>query len=119
MAYSKKINSQTAKSGANLITPFVQGKGVFIGAWKVENSTKWNIKIFQSEKQVKEPLTKSKQGKLWAVVTVVCTAPLRNTVIVSGLMNIANHKVYIKEWNWMCNPKAPNGSYIGKHISKQ
>ncbi len=119
MAYNKKNDVKTAKSGASLITAFVQGVGVFIGAWKVESSTKWNIKIFQSEKQKKEALTKSGTGKLWAVVTVVCTAPLRNTVIVSGLMNIANHKVYIKEWNWMCNPKASNGGYIGKHISKQ
>jgi len=37
----------------------------------------------------------------------------------SGLLNLDNHKLYIKSFNLVANPKAPNGGYFGTHISKK
>lgn len=106
------------KSGMKLHTPFKQDEGVFMHGWKIIDGVMASIKIFQSDKQKKEPLTKSSTNKLWAQVTMVAERPMMETVVRSGLMNIADHRVYFKEWNWIANPHASNGGYIGKHISK-
>lgn len=112
-------DNKTAKSGAKLVQGLKHENGLFISAWKFADGVLWNIKIFQNKDQKKEAPTKSKKGKLWHNVTMVCTAPLRPVAIVGGLLNEDNNKVYFNNWNWMCNPSASNGGYIGKHISKQ
>ena len=61
----------------------------------------------------------SKSGKRWANLFVTLTNT--NTLVktnMSGLLNLDNKKLYISEMNLVANPKAPNGGYFGKQISK-
>ena len=108
----------TAKSGAKLHDRFGSNKGLFMTVWKVDNGKMWKGKIFRSDKQSKEAPTVSQTGKEWCSVTVVLDAPFEQTLVFSAVMNTQNHKVYIKQWNYMVNPSASNGGYFGKHISK-
>jgi hypothetical protein len=64
-------------------------------------------------------VTTSKNGKRWANLFVTLTNT--NTLVqsnYSGLFNLDNKKLYISELNLVANPKAPNGGYFGKQISK-
>jgi hypothetical protein len=64
-------------------------------------------------------ITTSKSGKRWANLFVTLTNT--NTLVktnMSGLLNLDNKKLYISEMNLVANPKAPNGGYFGKQISK-
>ena len=64
-------------------------------------------------------VTTSKSGKRWANLFVTLTNT--NTLVktnMSGLLNLDNKKLYIGEMNLVANPKAPNGGYFGKQISK-
>ncbi|WP_026777753.1 hypothetical protein [Polaribacter sp. Hel_I_88] len=124
MAYNKNYqksnnnNKPTAKSGAKLHQTLDHEKGLFIGAWKVIDGQMAKIKIFVSEKQAKKGVVKSKTGKQWVGCTMILSIPTKDDVVCNGVINIDNHKCYFSSWNWICNPKASNGGYIGKHISK-
>ncbi|WP_271404996.1 hypothetical protein [Tenacibaculum soleae] len=115
---SYKSERYTPKSGATLHSSYGSEKGLFITVWKVEDGVLWKGKIFRSEKQSEIAPTQSGTGKKWASCTVVLDAPFKTTIVLNALVNVENHKVYIKEWNYMANPKAANGGYFGKHISK-
>lgn len=106
------------KSGAKVHSPYGSSNGLFIHGWKVSDGVKWNIKIFRSKKQQEIAPTESKTGKEWVSVTMVLSAPMKDDVVAYGMMNLGNHKCYFKSWNWIVNPHANNGGYIGKHISK-
>ncbi|MGC3977843.1 MAG: hypothetical protein QM751_06155 [Paludibacteraceae bacterium] len=64
-------------------------------------------------------LSTSKNGKEWLnlFVTVTNRRTMQKTNM-SGLFNLANQKLYIKEYNLIANPRANRGGYFGKHISK-
>lgn len=115
---AKNSKDYSAKSGAKLHTHSDHEKGLFIGAWKIMDGIKANIKIFISDKQRQKGITKSKAGKRWIGCTMVVSRPGFNNVIVNGTFNVDNNKAYFSDWNWICNPNASNGGYIGKHISK-
>lgn len=117
---SKNYNSDSkkGKSGAKMYQGLKHDQGLFIGCWKIIDGQKANIKIFQTDKNRSKGVVKSKNGKRWTSVTLVCEIPTKQTSFANGLMNVDNGKVYFKDWNWICNPNASNGGYIGKHISK-
>ncbi|WGH76136.1 hypothetical protein P8625_02920 [Tenacibaculum tangerinum] len=115
---TNKNSNYTPKSGAKLHQSFGSKEGLFMTCWKVSDGVMWSGKVFRSEKQSKVAPTVSRNGKEWCSVTLVLSAPMRDTVVHSGLMNTSNHKVYFKDWNMIINPKASNGGYFGKHISK-
>ena len=109
----------TAKSGATLHSNYNSDKGFFVSAWKVVDGAMCNIKIFISEKQHAKGYTEGKEsGIKWIGCTMVLSKPSYADVILNGMLNLDNSKSYFKDWNWMCNPKAPNDGYIGKHLSK-
>lgn len=108
----------TPKSGATLHQKYGSKEGLFMTCWKIQDGVMWKGKIFRSEKQAKEAPTLSRNNKEWVSVTIVLDAPFKETLIINALMNIENHKVYLKRWNYMINPKAANGGYFGKHITK-
>lgn len=114
----KEFETYIPKSGASLHSRYGSEKGLFMTVWKVEDGVMWKGKIFRSENQSKNPPKKVENGFTWASCTVVLDAPFKTTIVLNALLNVDNHKVYIKEWNYMCNPKAANGGYFGKHISK-
>ncbi|WP_026756086.1 hypothetical protein [Sediminibacter sp. Hel_I_10] len=120
--YSKKSSTNTAKSGAKIQTKFDKSsdEGIrkgFITAWKVADGVMHSYKvIFPKDREVK--ITATETGHHWLPVTVIQSAAMKQNVIVGGMLDLANQKVYIKEWNWVINPKASNGGYCGKHISK-
>lgn len=65
-------------------------------------------------------ISTSKSGKQWANYFVrLINTSTGEIVKTSGLLNLSNHKLYIKELNLVANPSAPNGGYFGKHISKR
>lgn len=115
---NKNQNTPKGRSGAKIIQHLDNEKGLFIGAWKIIDGQLSNIKIFMTEKNRKTGVVPSKSGKKWVPVTMVVTIPTRQTSFCNGLMNVNDYKCYFKDWNWICNPKAKNGGYIGKHISK-
>ncbi len=117
---SKKSNNKhSKKSGCKVITPYDGGDGsLFINGWKVEKGVLWSITVNQAKKDGKYmPVSESNSGKMWMNVMVVAKAPLQENRYVYGLCNLENNKVYIKEWNWIMNPKGGKGGYCGKHIS--
>jgi hypothetical protein len=115
---SNNNNDKSKTSGCKLHQHVDHPDGLFMGVWKVFNGVMWSGKIFMSEGNKKNGITKSKTNKQWVGVTLVFSAPLHNDVLCNGTMNLANNKCYFDSWNWMANPNANNGGYIGKHISK-
>lgn len=107
-------NTRKKSTGAKLHSRYGSENGVFITAW---NKGK-KAKIFRSEKQSEIAPTVSQSGKDWVSVTIVVQERFKNNVVVSGLLDASNHKVYIREWNMIVNPSAPNGGYWGQHIRK-
>lgn len=60
----------------------------------------------------------SESGKCWQNWIMSVTHPDGEKKIYPCLFDCENHKVYVKQMNWIANPKANNGGYFGKHISK-
>ncbi len=118
MVYSKD-KQKKKRSGCKLHTHYGTEKGLFMTVWKFQNGKIWKGKIFRSKKQIENAPVTSQSGKEWISVTLVMDAPMENTIITYGLLNLANNKVYFKEWNMLANPNANNGGYFGKHISKK
>ncbi|CAM1370010.1 hypothetical protein TPENAI_60769 [Tenacibaculum litopenaei] len=115
---SPRWNKQRKKkSSAKLHASYGSDSGVFIHGFKVMNGKRWSYKIFRSEKQQKNAPVTSKAGKRWVSVTIVMSSAGENDRVNYGMLNIDNHKAYFSNWNWICNPHANNGGYIGKHIS--
>lgn len=106
------------KSSAKLHASYGSDSGVFIHGFKVMNGKRWSYKIFRSKEQQKKPPSTSGTGKRWVTVTIVMSSAGENDRVNYGLMNIDNHKVRFDNWNWICNPHANNGGYIGIHIKK-
>ncbi|TYP98932.1 hypothetical protein C7447_102250 [Tenacibaculum adriaticum] len=118
------------KSGCKIVEPYKKGEGVFIVGFKLFDGVMRNVKIFQTKNdrknyqgktvkaQISSDIVKSGSGKKWVQVTMTMEAPFKETLFANGLMDLSNHKVYFKDLNWIVNPKASNGGYIGKHISK-
>ncbi|WP_237275569.1 hypothetical protein [Tenacibaculum ovolyticum] len=105
-------------SGARIESHIDSDKGLFIPFWKVHDGVLWNCKIVMSDNDVKKGIVISKTQKEWVSVTVFCSAPFKPTITLKAIHNTKNSKTYINEWNFIVNPKAPNGGYAGKHISK-
>lgn len=131
--YNKNSNDFKARSGATLHTPFNTSKNTFfLTAWKVMDNVMHRFTVNVPAKKggdkhsfgvavtTSNPQKAGFSGspKQWVPVIVKQTAAGKASVIIGGLMDVQNHKVYIKDWNWIINPKASNGGYIGKHISK-
>lgn len=115
----QRDNSRKKRSGCKLHSHYGTDKGLFMTVWKVQNGKMWKGKIFRSAKQAEVAPTVSQNGKEWVSVTIVLSAPMENTVVACGLLNLGNNKAYFKEWNMIANPNANNGGYFGKHISKK
>lgn len=61
----------------------------------------------------------SKSGKTWLNLFVTLTNQSTMQITkCSGLYNADNQKLYISDFNLIANPRAANGGYFGKHISK-
>ncbi|MDB0615795.1 hypothetical protein PL372_09625 [Tenacibaculum dicentrarchi] len=112
-------NQGVKRTGCRLHSHLDSEKGFFMTVWKVSKGVLWNGKIFTSDAQLKKGIAQSQSGKNWIGVMVVLSAPLNATVVHTGMLNVDNNKVYIKDWNMVANPHAPNGGYFGKHISKK
>ncbi|WP_422091308.1 hypothetical protein [Tenacibaculum ovolyticum] len=121
MGYNKKNNNNSDKkkqSGCKLHNHLDSEKGLFMSVWKVEKGVMWSGKITMTPSQIKTGIRVSKSGKKWVSVLLRMNAPMHNQVAVTGMMNVDSQKVYFKDWNTMANPRANNGGYYGKHISK-
>ncbi|RLK02361.1 hypothetical protein [Tenacibaculum discolor] len=113
-SYGKKKGS-----GIRVVTAYGSKQGLFMAGWKVSKGVKWNIKVFRDKYQKEVAPTTSKTGKEWCSVRVVLKAPMHDSVSIQGMINLNNSKVYIEDWNWILNPNAPNGGYVGKRFSKK
>ncbi|MGC3977855.1 MAG: hypothetical protein QM751_06215 [Paludibacteraceae bacterium] len=64
-------------------------------------------------------ISESKSGKRWINLFVTLTNKTNGTITkTSGLYDFDRKRLYIKDFNLIANPYAPNGGYFGKHISK-
>lgn len=87
-----------------------------VSGWKLADGCM--VKLYARPYKGTKVIT-SKSGKRWANLFVTLTNT--NTLVktnMSGLLNLDNKKLYIAELNLVANPKAPNGGYFGKQISK-
>jgi len=117
--YNNNNNNKAKKSGARVVQNIDNPKGLFISAWKIDQGVMKSFAVNHAKKKgVLMDVTVSKNKKSWCPVSIKVTAPMQATVWGYGLMNLANEKVYIKDWNMIINPHAKNGGYCGKHISK-
>ncbi|OSY89316.1 hypothetical protein WH52_01365 [Tenacibaculum holothuriorum] len=107
------------KSGFRVIQAYGAEKGLFLAGWKIYKGKRWNVKVFRDKYQKEIAPTVSESGKKWCSVRVILSSSLENTISIGAYMNIGNHKVYLDEWNWIMNPNANNGGYIGKRFSKK
>jgi hypothetical protein len=90
----------------------------YISAWNASKSRGMISMIASPYKGTKTK--KSKTGKTWENWFVKIT--MKNTMDIknfSGLYNVDNQKLYIKDLNMVANPKAPNGGYFGQHVSRR
>ena len=95
-----------------------------MSAWKIHNDELIKIKVTQTDGKWDNgsySVANSEKATIkahWVGVLVVVSRPFQADVLQNAFMNLANHKVYIKSWNVVINPTAPNGGYCGKHITK-
>jgi hypothetical protein len=88
----------------------------WIRGWKV---TEDGLINFIATPGAKSKKSKSKSGKEWVSVA----AKFTNTRTGQswwewGLWDLSNKKLYFKDSNRIANPRARNGGYFGKHISR-
>ena len=55
----------------------------------------------------------------WVNCIVKILKPAHAPLLVSAMLDISNHNVYIGDWNWIISPKAKNGGYIGQLSKKK
>ena len=95
----------------------IDGKTPIISGWKSQSNGMLQLyaRPYSGTK-----ITESKTGKTWCNLFVTITNKLTMSVTkTSGLLDMDENKLYIKEFNLIANPKAPNGGYFGKHISSK
>lgn len=91
--------------------------GVIVSGWRVSRGQMFSLyaRPFKGTKVIE-----SKTGKKWAnlfvTITNKTTLHVTNT---SGLFDMQRERLYIKDHNLVANPRANNGGYFGKHISRQ
>lgn len=102
------------KSGCRLI---LKDKDTpIISAWK---SQKNGLLSLYARPYKGTRLSVSKSGKEWLNLFVTITNKQTQQITkCSGLFDLQRQRLYLPEFNLICNPKAPNGGYFGKHISK-
>jgi hypothetical protein len=114
--YDRGVGRQPKKrSGSKFMTD--KSGNPCITGWNYSRSRGLISIIAGPYKGTKE--VKSKSGKTWQ--NWFCKILFKDTGEIkkfSGLFNVGNSKLYIQELNMICNPKAPNGGYFGKHISR-
>lgn len=107
-------NRPRKKSGCRLI---MKDKDTpIISAWK---SQKNGLLALYARPYKGTKLSVSKSGKEWLNLFVTITNRQTHQVTkCSGLFDLQRQRLYLPEFNLIANPKAPNGGYFGKHISK-
>lgn len=105
------------RSGCRIRVSKYDKNQYFISGWKYSKNL-GGIISFSAAPYSKTKTTTSETGKEWSNYLVKMTLPDMSTKLVSGLFDHDNHKLYIKDLNLIANPKANNGGYFGKHISK-
>lgn len=97
------------------------GETIVLSGWKIMNKclVQMYARPYKGTKTVQSSDPKSK-GYNWQNLFVTLTNTKTGDIKkLSGLFCEETKKLYIKELNMVANPKAPNGGYFGKHISKQ
>ena len=112
--YSSRNNRPPKHSGCS--SRMLDDGSIILWGWRLVDGAM--VKMY-ARPYKKSQLRTSKTGKDWVnlFVTLTNTKTMQVTKT-GGLVNMANHKLYINELNLVANPKAPNGGYFGKHISK-
>lgn len=105
------------KSGCRIRASKYDKNHYFMSGWKYSKAA-GGIIGFSAAPYSKTKTSTSETGKEWSNYLVKLQMPDMTTKLVSGLFDHSNHKLYIKELNLIANPKANNGGYFGKHISK-
>ena len=119
MFYDKNSNKNDKKqkkhSGCRL-RQLPDMKWPIIFGWMYKNGAIISLYATEYEKSHEKV---SKTGKKWVNLFVRLTNKTTMHVEkMSGLMNLENHKLYIKDLNLIANPKAPNGGYFGVQLKK-
>ena len=104
------------KSGCSYKSTTKSGKPCLIG-WKVSKRD-GGIISFIAAPYKNTRTTTSQQGIVWENWICSLRMPNGTTQPIPCLINMENKKMYIKKMNLIANPKANNGGYFGKHISK-
>lgn len=115
--YQRMQNVVKKRSGCRIRASKYEKDQYFLSGWKYSKALN-GIISFKSAPYSKTKTTTSETGKEWSNYLVTMTMPDMTKKLVSGLFDHSNHKLYIKELNLIANPKAPNGGYFGKHISR-
>lgn len=104
---------QKKHSGSRLT--MMDTKTPIISGWKASKSNGLTALYARPYKGSK--VSESKTGKTWINLFVTLTNKRTNQVTkTSGMFCFETKKLYIKDFNLMANPKAPNGGYFGTHI---
>jgi hypothetical protein len=116
----KKIKK---RSGCKLVQDVNHPKGFFMTAWNYENGVLWKCKIHLKKRKDsgRVEFTRSNpanggKGHEWSPCVMVCDAPFHPTVFVNGLYDKTEGKAYFEDWNYIANPKASNGGYLGQRF---
>lgn len=129
-AYNPNYKPQkqfTKKSGCKLHKYDFESKEIvfFMTGWKV---TKGEMLVFKATSFISDKnrthitrSTKAESKKMdWInVFVVISNKTTFSEIKTSGMYCINTGKLYIKQFNLIANPKAPNGGYFGKHLSKK
>lgn len=103
------------RSGARIT--FKDETTPIISAWKKD---RFGFHVLYARPYSKTKRTKSKSEKRWLnlFVTITNRSTMQETKC-SGMFDLDRQRLYISDLNLIVNPKAPNGGYFGKHISRR
>ncbi len=114
-SYSGGMRSFRKRSGCSIKR--ADGGRVFLYGWRLSRGSFFS---FTASETKKSKDFKSKSGKTWRTLLVVITNKSTfQKVFCSGLYDVQRERLYIKDYNLIANPSAPNGGYFGQHLRRE
>ena len=111
-----KQRTQKKHSGASFGYAHGDQEKPYIRGWKFDRRNGLRSFIASPYKGTKR--IRSKSGREWENWVVKITLSNGQQILKSGLYDVANRKVIIKDLGFVMNPKAKNGGYTGTFIQK-
>jgi hypothetical protein len=113
---NRNYNQKPSKKSGCKITARKDDGEMLIRGWKVDKTN--GMRSFLAAPYSKTKTITSKTGRQWENWMVKVQPNGGKPFIVSGLFDVMTKKVIIPELQYVMNPNAPNGGYIGPYFRR-